>query len=60
MCDFIAAVLPVLQVMVTPHSAFLTNEALANIAATTVNNIEEFVLGKPLSNELKAQPPKKP
>lgn len=41
------------QVLVTPHSAFLTNEALANIAATTVENITEFLSGKPLTNELK-------
>jgi lactate dehydrogenase-like 2-hydroxyacid dehydrogenase len=33
-----------LQVIVTPHSAFLTNEALANIASTTVANMEEFLL----------------
>lgn len=42
------------NVIVTPHSAFLTNEALDNIASTTISNIEEFLLGKPLTNELKA------
>lgn len=44
------------QVLVTPHSAFLTHEALANIAATTVQNITEFVTGEPLTNELKPRP----
>eukprot|EP00878_Enallax_costatus_P017913 GHUV01018835.1.p1 GENE.GHUV01018835.1~~GHUV01018835.1.p1 ORF type:complete len:293 (+),score=47.53 GHUV01018835.1:318-1196(+) len=43
------------NVIVTPHSAFLTNEALENIANTTIQNIEEFLLGKPLTNELKAK-----
>lgn len=44
------------QVIVTPHSAFLTNEALANIASTTVTNMEEFLLNKPLTNEIKVKP----
>jgi D-lactate dehydrogenase len=41
-------------VLITPHSAFLTHEALANIAATTAANIGEFIEGKPLTNEIKA------
>jgi D-lactate dehydrogenase len=45
-----------MQVIVTPHSAFLTHEALANIASTTVANMEEFLLNKPLTNEIKAKP----
>jgi D-lactate dehydrogenase len=45
-----------MQVIVTPHSAFLTNEALANIASTTVTNMEEFLLNKPLTNEIKVKP----
>jgi D-lactate dehydrogenase len=45
-----------LQVLVTPHSAFLTHEALANIGSTTVQNITEFLSGKPLTNELKQKP----
>jgi D-lactate dehydrogenase len=49
-------VCPCLQVIVTPHSAFLTNEALANIASTTVTNMEEFLLNKPLTNEIKVKP----
>jgi D-lactate dehydrogenase len=42
-------------VLVTPHSAFLTHEALANIAATTTENITQFIEGKPITNELKAK-----
>ena len=43
------------NVLVTPHSAFLTAEALANIAATTVANIREFQSGAPLSFQVKSQ-----
>lgn len=46
------------QVLITPHSAFLTHEALANIAATTVANMEEFLAGQPLTNELQPKPEK--
>ncbi len=31
--------------MITSHMAFLTNEALVNIADTTLENIEEFISG---------------
>ena len=34
-------------VIVTSHQAFLTNEALDNIAATTVNNLTRFFSGDP-------------
>ncbi|KAI8463144.1 MAG: putative D-lactate dehydrogenase [Monoraphidium minutum] len=44
------------QVLVTPHTAFLTAEALTNIADTTVDNIDAYLMGKPLTNEV--QPPK--
>eukprot|EP01025_Chloroclados_australasicus_P036425 TRINITY_DN3713_c0_g1_i4.p1 TRINITY_DN3713_c0_g1~~TRINITY_DN3713_c0_g1_i4.p1 ORF type:complete len:391 (-),score=39.18 TRINITY_DN3713_c0_g1_i4:296-1468(-) len=43
------------NVIITPHSAFLTEEALSNIASTTVNNIKEFALGQELSNEVQLQ-----
>ena len=33
------------NVIVTPHQAFLTAEALGNIAATTVENLREFERG---------------
>ena len=35
------------NVIVTSHQAFLTNEALDNIAATTVNNLTRFFAGDP-------------
>jgi len=34
------------NVIVTAHQAFLTKEALANIAQTTLDNVEEFLTGK--------------
>lgn len=43
------------QVLITPHTAFLTNEALENIAAVTLDNIATFFEGRPLgSNEVRA------
>jgi D-lactate dehydrogenase len=44
------------QVFVTPHSAFLTHEALRSIGRTTAINLLEFVAGKEgLTNEVKQQ-----
>lgn len=37
------------QVIVTPHSAFNTKEAVDRIIETTVDNIEGFLKGKPLN-----------
>jgi D-lactate dehydrogenase len=39
----------------TPHIAFLTQEALVNIAETTVDNLKQAALGKKLSNEVEPQ-----
>ncbi len=39
--------------LVTPHSAFLTREALTNIATTTCQNIADMVLGRELPNEVR-------
>lgn len=41
-------------VLVSPHSAFLTKEALDNIAATTIYNISQYAAGEELTNEVKA------
>ncbi len=42
------------QVVVTPHIAFLTDEALDTIATVTIQNIANYVLGESLGeNELK-------
>ena len=44
------------QVLITPHIAFLTREALASIAATTVDNLRAVAAGKEaLDNEVKAK-----
>ena len=40
------------NVIFTGHQAFLTEDALQNIADTTLNNIESFFGGKPNGNEL--------
>ena len=40
--DTLAILLSMPNVLVTSHQAFLTEEALANIAETTVSNIKEF------------------
>ena len=40
--DTLAILLSMPNVLVTSHQAFLTEEALANIAETTVNNIKDF------------------
>eukprot|EP00208_Stichococcus_sp_RCC1054_P000118 CAMPEP_0206144522 /NCGR_PEP_ID=MMETSP1473-20131121/24362_1 /ASSEMBLY_ACC=CAM_ASM_001109 /TAXON_ID=1461547 /ORGANISM="Stichococcus sp, Strain RCC1054" /LENGTH=356 /DNA_ID=CAMNT_0053540361 /DNA_START=113 /DNA_END=1183 /DNA_ORIENTATION=+ len=41
------------NVLVTPHTAFLTEEALKAIAETSVQNLTEFATNQPLSNEVK-------
>lgn len=38
------------NVLITSHQGFFTEEALAEIAKTTLNNIDEFVAGKALKN----------
>ena len=38
------------NVLVTSHQAFLTEEALDNIAATTVDNLQKFIAGTPNTN----------
>jgi D-lactate dehydrogenase len=44
--DVLARLMTFNNVVVTSHQAFLTHEALANIAETTFANIEEFAQGK--------------
>ena len=41
------------NVLITSHQAFLTEEALDNIASVTIQNFDEFFAGKPLTNESK-------
>ena len=40
------------NVIVTSHQAFSTHEALANIADTTLQNLDDYFAGKPLENEI--------
>lgn len=51
--DLLARLISMPNVIVTSHQAFLTDEALDNIASTTISNIKSFFSGEvPLSNEL--------
>lgn len=51
--DVLARLLSFNNVIVTSHQAFFTQEALSNIAETTLNNIKDFIEGRPLINEVK-------
>jgi D-lactate dehydrogenase len=44
--DVLARLLTFNNVVITSHQAFLTQEALANIAETTLANVDEFEVGK--------------
>lgn len=50
--DALARLLTFPNVLITSHQAFLTHEALSNIAKTTLANLEEFAQGRRLSNEV--------
>ena len=50
--DVLALLLSKPNVLVTSHQAFLTSEALKNIAETTIQNLNEFFTGEALSNEV--------
>ena len=50
--ETLAALLFMPNVIVTSHQAFLTEEALSNIAETTVDNLSRFFEGKELQNEV--------
>jgi len=62
--DVLARLLTFPNVLVTSHQAFLTREALSNIASTTLSNIAVFERREPLVNEVHAravlQPPQNP
>ena len=51
--DVLARLLSFNNVIVTSHQAFFTHEAMENIAATTLQNIKDFIKHKPLLNEVK-------
>lgn len=50
--DTLARLISMPNVIVTSHQAFLTKEALENIAETTVKNFVDFFAKKPCPNEL--------
>lgn len=50
--DILARLLTFPNVLITSHQAFLTQEALSNIAETTLQNIQDFEDKLPLINEV--------
>ncbi|MGE0394399.1 MAG: 2-hydroxyacid dehydrogenase [Vicinamibacterales bacterium] len=52
--DVLARLLTFPNVLVTSHQAFLTHEALANIADTTLASVRAFERGEPLVNAVHA------
>lgn len=56
--DVLARLLTFPNVIVTSHQAFLTREALANIAGTTLQSVAAFERGEPLEHRI--EPPSSP
>lgn len=50
--DTLARLISFPNVLITSHQAFLTKEALKNIAETTLNNIKNYFEGNELYNEI--------
>jgi D-lactate dehydrogenase len=50
--DILSRIVTLPNVIVTSHQAFLTEEALSNIADTTCSNLEEYFSGKPFTYEI--------
>lgn len=50
--EILARLLSFNNVIVTSHQAFFTEEAMSNIAHTTMDNIKDFFEGKELRNEV--------
>lgn len=50
--DTLARLLTFPNVLITSHQAFLTHEALANIACTTLHSFSDFQHGRPLKNKV--------
>ena len=53
--DVLARLLTFPNVLVTSHQAFLTRDALANIADTTLSNVRAFERNEPLANEVRVE-----
>ena len=52
--DVLARLLTFPNTLITSHQGFLTREALANIADTTLASIQAFERGEPLAHEVRA------
>ncbi len=50
--DVLSLLVAMPNVLVTSHQAFLTDEALEKIAQTTIDNLNDFLEGRPLTNEI--------
>lgn len=50
--DVLARLLTFPNVLITAHQAFFTGEALENIAATTLANVDSFFRGETMENEI--------
>lgn len=55
--DILARLMTFPNVVITSHQAFLTREALHNIATTTLGNVTAFAAGERLVNEVGAMAP---
>ncbi|MGN1112476.1 MAG: 2-hydroxyacid dehydrogenase [Acutalibacteraceae bacterium] len=53
--DVLSLLVNMPNVIVTSHQAFLTHEALTNIAEVTIDNLNSFFSGNELKNEITAQ-----
>lgn len=53
--DVLALLISRPNVLLTSHQAFLTREALHNIAVTTLENLDDYFGGKELANEVKSR-----
>jgi D-lactate dehydrogenase len=51
--DVLARLLTFPNTLITSHQGFLTHQALANIADTTLTNIQAFERGEPLANQVR-------
>ena len=50
--DILGRLLSFYNVLITSHQAYFTKEAVDAITVTTLNNIRDFIEGKPLVNEV--------
>lgn len=50
--DILSLLVSLPNVIITSHQGFFTDEALKNIAETTVENLNDFFAGKPLKNHI--------